>query len=532
MKYQSLYRKYRPTSFEEVYGQKNVKKILRNSIIKNQISHAYLFYGPRGTGKTSIAKMFARICNCLNNQNGECCNQCQNCIESSQKSCVDVIEIDAASNNGVDEIRELKNKINLVPNKLKYKVYIIDEVHMLSIGAFNALLKTLEEPPEHIIFILATTEYQKVPATIISRCQTLEFKKIDVLDLYDRLKEISEKENINISDSALKEIAKYSDGGMRDAIGILEKANLFNDPQNEISLDDIHECYGMISDEDINELFNLIQNRNKDNCLSFIENHINSDKDILKIVSQLIKKYRDEIVISKKYNLINEINLIDKYYEKIKLSSNYRIMFEILIVELCELSNKRSIIKNNENVIEITEKKQEKNKSELHNLENNCELNSTVRINNSFAEADKNSLIILKNKWKLLKDYSFDLNFGSLCCDLSDAVPVVFGKNNLIVSSEYESCVNKINENYDKYQDLIKKILDFDIKIVAVSQEKWKELKTEYINNIKSGYVYKYTDEESVEKENNLVNLIKKDDIISSSNITNKAIDLFGEITV
>ena len=162
---------------------------------------------------------------------------------------------------------------------------------MLSIGAFNALLKTLEEPPEHIIFILATTEYQKVPATIISRCQTLEFKKIDVLDLYDRLKEISEKENINISDSALKEIAKYSDGGMRDAIGILEKANLFNDPQNEISLDDIHECYGMISDEDINELFNLIQNRNKDNCLSFIENHINSDKDILKIVSQLIKKY-------------------------------------------------------------------------------------------------------------------------------------------------------------------------------------------------------------------------------------------------
>ena len=207
-------------------------------------------------------------------------------------------------------------------------------------------------------------------------------------------------------------------------------------------------------------------------------------------------------------------------------------MFEILIVELCELSNKRSIIKNNENVIEITEKKQEKNKSELHNLENNCELNSTVRINNSFAEADKNSLIILKNKWKLLKDYSFDLNFGSLCCDLSDAVPVVFGKNNLIVSSEYESCVNKINENYDKYQDLIKKILDFDIKIVAVSQEKWKELKTEYINNIKSGYVYKYTDEESVEKENNLVNLIKKDDIISSSNITNKAIDLFGEITV
>lgn len=532
MKYQSLYRKYRPTRFEEVYGQKIVKKILRNSIIKNQISHAYLFYGPRGTGKTSIAKMFARICNCLNNQNGECCNQCQNCVESSQKSCVDIIEIDAASNNGVDEIRELKNKINLVPNKLKYKVYIIDEVHMLSIGAFNALLKTLEEPPEHIIFILATTEYQKVPTTIISRCQTLEFKKIDILDLYDRLKEISEKEKINISDSALKEIAKYSDGGMRDAIGVLEKANLFNDPQNEISSNDIHECYGMISSENINELFNFIQNRDKEKCLSFVEKYINYDKDILKIVSQLIKKYRDEIVINKKYNLINEINLIDKYYEKIKLSLNYRIMFEILIVELCELSNKCSPDNNNEDIIEVVDKKQVKNKNELHNLENNCELNIDIRINNSFATADKNSLNIIKNKWKIFKDYSFDLNFGSLCCDLCDTVPVVFGKNYLIVSSEYESCVNKINKNYDKYQELIKKILDFDIKIVAVSQEKWKELKVEYINNTKSGYVYKYIDEENVEKENNLVNLIKKDDIINSSNITNKAIDLFGEITV
>ena len=188
MGYKTLYRKYRPKNLNEVYGQKIITKILFNAIQTNKIAHAYLFTGPRGCGKTSIAKIVARMVNCTNLENGLPCNKCNNCLESIQDNCVDIIEIDAASNNGVDEIRELKNNVTILPSTLKYKVYIIDEVHMLSTGAFNALLKTLEEPPEHVIFILATTDLEKVPITIVSRCQTLEFKKINNKDMFERLK--------------------------------------------------------------------------------------------------------------------------------------------------------------------------------------------------------------------------------------------------------------------------------------------------------------------------------------------------------
>ena len=209
--------------FSDVVDQESILKIITNSIKENKISHAYLFSGPRGTGKTTIAKLFAKIINCLNlNDDFSICGECENCLDILNNS-PDIIEIDAASNNGVDEIRELKSKINLVPSKLKYKVYIIDEVHMLSISAFNALLKTLEEPPGHVIFILATTEFYKVPTTIVSRCQCLTFTRIKTQNIESRLKQIANLENINIEDEAIHEIAVYSEGGMRDALGMLDK---------------------------------------------------------------------------------------------------------------------------------------------------------------------------------------------------------------------------------------------------------------------------------------------------------------------
>ena len=222
--YQALYRKYRPKILEDVCGQDIIVRIIKNSINKNQINHAYLFAGPRGTGKTSIAKIFARIVNCANSKDCIPCGKCPSCTEINNS---DIIEIDAASNNGVDEIRELRSKVNLVPAFGKYKVYIIDEVHMLTVGAFNALLKTLEEPPEHIIFVLATTDPQKIPETILSRCQRFDFKKISTESIVENLEKISQKENIEIETPALIEIARLSDGGMRDSIGMLDQARAY-----------------------------------------------------------------------------------------------------------------------------------------------------------------------------------------------------------------------------------------------------------------------------------------------------------------
>ena len=247
--YQALYRKYRPQTFDDVVGQSSIVKVLKNSIEQRKFCHAYMFFGSRGTGKTSLSKIFAKAVNCLEPIDGNPCGKCKNCLIASEKECVDILEIDAASNNGVDEIRELRNKINLVPAELKYKVYIIDEVHMLSIGAFNALLKTLEEPPEHVIFILATTDPQKVPETIISRCQCFSFQRISIDMLIQRLEYVCNCENIKIDNEVLREIAVAADGGMRDSLGMLDKLSSYTD--DLITMDIYTELNGLITKKDL-----------------------------------------------------------------------------------------------------------------------------------------------------------------------------------------------------------------------------------------------------------------------------------------
>ena len=284
--YQALYRKYRPRNFNEIAGQQVIVKTLKNAILNDRLSHAYLFTGPRGTGKTSIAKIVAKTINCECLNDFIPCDKCRSCIEFNSKNDVDIIEIDAASNNGVDEIREIRNKIDLVPSFSKFKVYIIDEVHMLTQGAFNALLKTLEEPPSHIIFILATTEPHKIPNTILSRCQRFDFKYISNEDIVSRLQYISEQENINISSEVLMEIARLSDGGLRDSISLLDQVISYS--CDSISIEDVHEVNGTVSIELLKQLVDNIINKNFEYIFPIILEYNNSGKNLVKIVESIV----------------------------------------------------------------------------------------------------------------------------------------------------------------------------------------------------------------------------------------------------
>lgn len=341
--YHALYRKYRPKDFDSVIGQDSIIKTLKNSIIHKNFSHAYMFFGPRGTGKTSVSKIFARNINCLNPKNGIACEECDACKVSFSKDCVDIIEIDAASNNGVDEIRDLKNKISLVPSELRYKVYIIDEVHMLSIGAFNALLKTLEEPPEHAIFILATTDPQKVPETIVSRCQCFLFKRISDNAIVDRLRYVCNCENIDIDDNVLEKISILSDGGLRDSLGMLDKLVSYSD--RKITIEDFNDINGVVSDEDISKFLDYILTGNIVEILNFIKYVNDGGKNLIQVVTQLIVFSRNMVVdyyISKKnikYSvdlLQNFLNLINEKMFDIKKSGNTKIYIEMFLLKFVD----------------------------------------------------------------------------------------------------------------------------------------------------------------------------------------------------
>lgn len=338
--YHALYRKYRPSNFDSVVGQNTIIKTLLNSVKNNSLTHAYMFFGPRGTGKTTVSKIFARAVNCLDPINGNSCGKCKNCLYSYEKECVDIIEIDAASNNGVDEIRELRNNVSLVPAELKYKVYIIDEVHMLSTGAFNAFLKTLEEPPEHAIFILATTDPQKVPETIISRCQCFSFKRISDEMIVERLKFVCNEEKIEIDDDVLMEIAIASDGGMRDSLGMLDKLRSYT--EDRITVEDFAELNGMITNKDLYAFCDNIFCGNLSEVLTKINKFNSEGKNLIQIMSQMMHFSRNLLVdyyISNKkldfsYELVQElVNILNENMFDIKKSSNPKIFIEMLLIK-------------------------------------------------------------------------------------------------------------------------------------------------------------------------------------------------------
>lgn len=399
--YQALYRKYRPIDFDSVVGQESLVRTLKNSIINNSFSHAYMFFGPRGTGKTTLSKIFARAVNCLNPIDGNACGKCSCCLNSYEKECVDIIEIDAASNNGVDEIRELKNKISLVPANLKFKVYIIDEVHMLSLGAFNALLKTLEEPPEHAIFILATTDPQKVPETIISRCQCFSFKRISNGCIVKRLRDICKMEKISISDEVLNEIASASEGGMRDALGLLDKLRSFTN--GEITVDDFIELNGLITKDNLKELVDSIMQGDNTRVLQLISSYNENGKNLIQIMSQfmnylrniIVSYYVDNIIFT--YDIDNLIKLVNTINEKmfdIKKSGNPNIYIEMLLLKFMNDYTKNTTIDDKKNIsreIKTLEKEKTVSLTENFKTKQNIEYNNKIEDIQVIKSIDKDN---------------------------------------------------------------------------------------------------------------------------------------------
>lgn len=536
--YQALYRKYRPKKFSDVVGQNIIVTTLENSIKTSRISHAYLFAGPRGTGKTTIAKIFARAVNCLNYKN-EICEECKNCLYSVQKECMDIIEIDAASNNGVDEIRELRNKIKILPSELKYKVYIIDEVHMLSIGAFNALLKTLEEPPEHVIFILATTDPQKIPNTIISRCQTFQFKKISSLDITALLKKISVEESIDVDEKVLQSIAISSDGGLRDAIGLLDKLSSYKD--GRILYNDFLVMNGQITSEDLEKFEDTILFYNANEMLEQIQRYYNEGKDLLQVLKQLIFDLKNKLVelyikdMSLKYSendTVKLVNLLNEKISSVKRADDMKTYIEILLLNFINENKniksefEKKIDKKHQETSAILKEEQVKDVNQTK-IDENINYNEianlmTIRAKNTMAEASKSELNKELNFWKKLNDYTFDVNNGYVACELLDGIPRAASEKSIVISYEYTSSVKKLYNHYQKLTDYYNNLFHENKKISFISNDEWLSLKNEYINIIKLGKKLTVIDEPSIEKT--------KANNLNISNRYKIAKELFGDL--
>lgn len=342
--YQALYRRFRPKTFDEVLGQEHITTTLKNQIVKGNIGHAYIFSGTRGTGKTSTAKIFARAVNCLHTEDGNPCNSCEVCKGILDENVMDVIEMDAASNNSVDDVRELREKVKYPPSKGRYKVYIIDEVHMLSKGAFNALLKTLEEPPKHLIFILATTEVEKLPQTILSRCQRFDFKRVTTKDIVKNMKNICGEIGVDVDDKVLNLIARNSDGAMRDALSLLDQCISFK--EGKLTLEDALQILGITNNDIIFEMVDSIKARGIEKSLHIIDEIMQKGKDVNQFIKDLLVHYRNLMIVKTSTNPSDIIDFeeetIERYKEQVQDVSLPYILNALKILNQAENSSKWS----------------------------------------------------------------------------------------------------------------------------------------------------------------------------------------------
>ena len=529
MPYVALYRKYRPKKFDDVIGQKVTVEILKNSIINNKISHAYLFNGPRGTGKTSVAKIFAKSVNCLNNKNGNACGTCELC-KKIQENDVDIIEIDAASNNGVEEIREIRSKVKLLPAVAKYKVYIIDEVHMLSTGAFNALLKTLEEPPSHVIFILATTEIHKIPLTILSRCQRFDFNKVNSEEMFAKLKQICKLEKKDISDNILKLIVKLSDGGCRDAINLLDQVLSLS--SENITEDEIYDMQGITSEDKIIDFLNIILENDIVGGMKFLDSFVNSGKNLNGIVEQLLILLHNIAIANtvdnffqadsqKKYIAINVslenikilTNILIELENQMNKSTNQRNLFETYYIYMSSVINdcKTNVSNNFVNLVKNSKQTPKKELKEClseygESVNTDFNLLKKIRINNILATANKEELIKINHDYERINDFIANKVYNNIAALLLSGKVVAASSEYLLFSFDDKSLVKVFLSNLEKIEKFLYEIYNNEYKVMSVDSNEWVNIKNEFIINKKNKVVYEILPELDVLQNQNKKN--------------------------
>jgi len=530
--YQALYRVYRPQSFNDVVGQQHIIKTLQNALVQEKFSHAYLFSGPRGTGKTTAAKILAKAVNCEKAPIAEPCNECATCRGITDGSISDVIEIDAASNNGVDEIRDIRDKVKYAPSAVRYKVYIIDEVHMLSIGAFNALLKTLEEPPAHVIFILATTEPHKIPLTIISRCQRFDFKRISPEDIVYRMKEVLGSEELEVSEDALYEIAKASEGGMRDALSLLDQSISYS--TDKVSLEDVLSITGAVSQSFIVKIVQAIFNKNIVEALDCVESLIKNGKDPARFVEDLIFYYRDVLLyqaseenayllekaavneefkeLSSKmdsafiYKVIAELN---QTQQEMKWSNHPRVLLEVALVKLAQSSTNQESALPYQDILQ----KMNQMEAELQQLkEKGIQVDHTAqavqtekkqtrqsrsqyktpvgKVNEVLKNATRQNLETIKRSWAQVLDILKQQNKASHAALLSNSEPVASSDQSFILKFKYEIHCKMASENNNNVRDNLENILYTLIgskrEMVAIPESEWDKVREEFLQGQQS----------------------------------------------
>ncbi|MDU1579536.1 DNA polymerase III subunit gamma/tau [Finegoldia magna] len=484
---QAIYRKYRPDTFDKVYGQKHITDILKNQIETKNISHAYIFSGSRGTGKTSCAKIFARAINCLDLQDGNPCNKCENCLSSLEESTLDIVEMDAASNRRIDDIRELRDKVIYPPTKLKYKVYIIDEAHMITNEGFNALLKIMEEPPKHLVFILATTEIDKIPQTILSRCQRYEFKMINAEDISDNIKYILNDLNRKMDDDAIKLIANKADGAMRDALSILDQ--VLSIEKENITKQDINDILGIVDNKGIfklvnsiikkdaaevlNNLYTISHNKPVENVMDELLNHFRNlllSKNGLENIRQNNTQYNDdynsqsELITNRQ--IVESMSIIIEHQKKLKQADNQKALLEILVMRLIDYIDYDDLIAR-VNTLE----------DKLNNIEQNgIKINSTQKLVEFDEKIDKNIEISQKSSEKAEKSD-----------ELSNKNDIIKNDEKIDDTVEEESV-----EKDDSFEKLREVLREFD----KVPKELADDIKASLENDklvLKTNQLYLYT---------------------------------------